>query len=284
MASSKVRYLLFDVESVADGELLKKIEYPDEPITPEQAIDKCRIDRMEKTGREFIPYTYQIPVSVAIAKIGKDLSLIDLKTLDDHQYRPPVITRDFWNGWRHYREKCMIGGRSDLALVSFNGRTFDVPLMELAAFRYGIGIGDWMNNKGPSYEQPRNRFNFASHFDLQEVITNFGATRLNGGLNLLANLINKPGKMGIAGHMVQDLYNAGELRQINDYCRCDVLDSYFVFLRVKLISGEIDLEEEKMLVERTKSWLRERADDDAIYQQYLDCCEDWENPWESELV
>lgn len=284
MASSKVRYLLFDVESVADGELLKKIEYPNESFTPQQAIDQCRIDRMEKTGREFIPYTYQIPVSIAIAKIGKDFSLLDLKTLDDDQYRPHIITRDFWSGWKHYREQSMFNGRPDLSLVSFNGRTFDVPLLELAAYRYGIDIGDWMNSKGPSYEQPRNRYNMASHLDLQEVITNFGATRLNGGLNMLANLINKPGKMGIAGHMVQDMYADGQIKEINDYCRCDVLDSYFVFLRTKVIFGEISLEEERSLVEQTKAWLGERSGEDKIFQQYLDCCEDWQDPWESELV
>ncbi len=281
MASERVRYLLFDVESVADGELLKKIEYPEESITPQQAIDKCRIDRMEKVGREFIPYTFQIPVSVAVAKIGADLSLLDIKTLDDGQFRPHIITRDFWAGWNHYRELSMVNGRPDLSLVSFNGRTFDIPLMELAAYRYGVEIGAWMNNKVPTYEQPRNRFNVSSHLDLQEVITNFGATRLNGGLNLLANLIAKPGKMGIAGHMVQDLYANGQLQQINDYCRCDVLDSYFVFLRTKLMYGEISLQQEIELCEQTKQWLRDRADEDDVYCQYLDHCEQWENPWEA---
>ena len=283
MSSETVRYLLFDVESVADGELLRKIEYPDDNLTPEQAIDKCRIDRMEKTGREFIPYTYQIPISVAIAKIGSDLSLLDIKTLDEGQFRPHIIARDFWAGWRHYRELSTLDGRSSLTLVSFNGRTFDVPLMELAAYRYGIEVGDWMNNRAPSYEQPRNRFNMQSHLDLQEAITNFGATRLNGGLNLLANLVGKPGKMGIAGHMVQDLYAEGEINSINDYCRCDVLDSYFVFLRVKLLYGEINLEREQALVAQTMNWLRERAEADTVYQQYLDGCGEWINPWESEI-
>ena len=280
MTSSKVRYLLFDVESVADGELLKKILYPGESYTPQQAVDQCRIDRMEKTGREFIPYTFQFPIAVAIAKIGTDLSLLDLKTLDDEEYRPHVITKDFWSGWKHYKEKNTVNGRYDLTLVSFNGRTFDIPLMELSAYRFGVPIGDWMNNRMPSYEQPRNRYNSNSHLDLQEVITNFGATRLNGGLNLLANMLNKPGKMGIAGHMVQDLYAEGQLKRINDYCRCDVIDSYFVFLRTKLMYGEISLEQEAELVKRTRQWLHDRSATDTVYEQYLDNCEDWESPWE----
>ena len=280
MPSAPVRYLIFDVESVTDGELLKRIEYPDSNFDAMQAIKQCQIDRMEKTGREFIPYTFQVPVSVAIAKVGEDLSLIDLVTLDDEQYRPHAITKDFWNGWRHYRELSTSNGRPKLTLVSFNGRTFDVPLLELAAYRFGIDIGDWMNTKVPTYEQPRNRFNAKSHFDLQEVITNFGATRLNGGLNLLANLIAKPGKMGVAGHMVQDLYWDGEIQRINDYCRCDVIDSYFVFLRTKVLFGELSLEKEEEWIGQTKRWLDDNSKQHPIYKEYLECCTDWENPWQ----
>ena len=49
--------------------------------------------------------------------------------------------------------------------------------------------------------------------------TNFGSSRFVGGLNLAANLLGKPGKMDVQGHMVQDLFNAGKLADINDYCR-----------------------------------------------------------------
>lgn len=280
MSSSKVRYLLFDAESIADGELLKKIEYPGETMTGDEAVDRCRKELMEKTGREFIPYTFHVPISVAIAKIAEDFSLIDLVTLDEGEYRPHVIARDFWNGWRLYKNKNTRGdGRYDLSLVSFNGRTFDIPMLELAAFRYGIDIADWMSNKGPSYEQPRYRFNSSAHIDLQEVVTNFGATRFKGGLNLLANLLRKPGKMGIAGHMVQDLYNAGELLQINDYCRCDVLDTYFVFLRTRVMYGEITLEREAELIEQTYGWLEQHAESNPVYAEYLDVCGEWQNPW-----
>lgn len=278
MSSNAVRYLLFDVESVADGELLKKIEYPDELFTPQQAIDHCRQALLETTGREFIHYTFQIPVAIAIAKIASDFSLLELKTIDNEALRPHVITKDFWSGWRHYRNEAA-SNKSKLTLVSFNGRTFDIPLLELAAFRYGIDIGDWMNDNGPAYNQPRNRFNNASHLDLQEVITNFGATRFKGGLNLLANLLNKPGKMGIAGHMVQDLYAQGELKKINDYCRCDVLDTYFVFLRIKLLCGELSLQREAELVAQTLDTLRNHAADDPVYGQYVDSCQAWHNPW-----
>ena len=270
MANPPVRYLLFDIESIADGDLVSRIVYPAESYTAQQAIHEYCIERLERTGSEFIPYTFHIPIAVAIIKIASDLSIIDIVTLDDDQYRPHVITKNFWDGWRAYKMP---------TLVSFNGRTFDIPLMELAAFRFGVSVGQWFSNKGPSYEQPRNRYNDRAHMDLQEVITNFGATRLNGGLNLMANLLGKPGKMGIAGHMVQELYNQGQLQRINDYCRCDVLDTYFVFLRTKVLFGEIDLEQEAKLVQQTQLWLEENSKMHPVYGEYLENWNDWPNPW-----
>jgi predicted PolB exonuclease-like 3'-5' exonuclease len=94
-----------------------------------------------------------------------------------------------------------------------------LPLLELAAFRYGIGLPTWFNQVARTYEQPRNRYNIEAHCDLQEVLTNFGSTRFTGGLNLAANLLGKPGKMDVQGYMVQDLFNAGKVAEINDYCR-----------------------------------------------------------------
>ena len=130
-----------------------------------------------------------------------------------------------------------------------------------------------------TYDQPRNRYNFDGHLDLQELLTNFGSTRFNGGLNLAANLLGKPGKMDVQGHMVQDMYEAGKLVEINDYCRCDVLDTYFVFLRTRVLVGQISLDDEQKLITSTKSWLEERAADVAAYRLYLDRWGDWHNPW-----
>jgi predicted PolB exonuclease-like 3'-5' exonuclease len=114
---------------------------------------------------------------------------------------------------------------------------------------------------------------------LHELLTNFGSARFVGGLNLAANLLGKPGKMEVQGHMVQDLYEAGKLQQINDYCRCDVLDTYFVFLRTRVMAGAINLAEEQKLIAQTKGWLQERVASVPAYGMYLEQWGDWTNPW-----
>lgn len=266
----QVRYLVFDIESVADGQLVSKIRYPGENLSPGNAIARYRAELMEKSGTDFIPYSFQYPVSVVVAKVAADFQLLDIVALDDPEFRPHVITEHFWRGWEAYRHP---------TLVTFNGRTFDVPLMELAAFRYGLSVPAWFDIRGKSFSQPRYRYNSESHFDLYELLTNFGASRLNGGLNLAATMLGKPGKMSVQGHMVQDLFNEGKLAEINDYCRCDVLDTYFVYLRTAVMIGQLTLDREQELIAEAHAWLVERADDVPAYALYLEHWGDWLNPW-----
>ena len=270
--AAEIRYLVFDTESVADAPLVAKLRYPGEKIEPQAAVAKYRQELMAQFDSDFIPYTFQIPVSVAVAKVAGDFQLLDIVVLDEPKFRPHVIAENFWRGWERYHQP---------TLVSFNGRTFDLPLLELAAFRYGLSVRRWFDTTAKTYDQPRNRYNTAAHIDLYDILTNFGASRFTGGLNLAANVLGKPGKMDVQGHMVQDMFEAGKLAEINDYCRCDVLDTYFVFLRSRVLLGQLAIDKERSLVAETKKWLEGRAEQSAAYRDYLSHWGDWPNPWES---
>ena len=158
-------YLIFDTEAVADGALVSKIRYPQAGLSPEAAIVRYRQELVAERGdgKDFIPHTFMLPISVAIGKVDAQFRLTDLTVLDSPAYRPHVITRKFWQGWTHY-------GRP--ALVTFNGRGYDLPLLELAAFRYGISLPQWFNYHDKSFEQARNRFNLESHIDLHDLVSN----------------------------------------------------------------------------------------------------------------
>lgn len=267
--SPRTAFLIFDVEAVADGDLIARVRYPQDDLTPDAATRRYRDELLQEHGRDVLPSTFVLPIAVAVAKVGADYRLQDLSVLDAPQFRPAEIARRFWQGWRHY-------GRP--TLVTFNGRGYDLPVLELAAFRYGIAIPDWFHNEGPSYQQPRNRYNTAAHIDLMDLITNFGAARATGGLNLLANLIGKPGKTGIDGSQIQDMHTAGRADEINDYCRCDVLDTYFVFLRSRVLLGKLPLKAEQEIVDDTKVWLEARSEDSPAYTHYLQHWGDWQPP------
>lgn len=271
--AEKVSHLIFDVESVADGDLISKVRYPGANLSPEEAIATYQDELTEQRGTTFIPHTFQIPVAVVVAKVAADFSLIDVVSLDEPEFRSHVITENFWRGWDLYKKP---------QWVTFNGRSFDMPLMELAAYRYGISLKNWFKSDG--YRTPRNRYNIDAHLDLQDVLTNFGATRCNGGLNLVAQLLGKPGKIDLTGDQVQEQHDAGNKVAISDYCRCDVLDTYFVFLRAQVLMGNLVIETENELVDTAKKWIESQADGNEAYQVYLNGWNGWQNPWSAEVL
>lgn len=254
-----VGYLIFDIESVADPALVSLVRTHGEQ-DPEAALQEYRDELMAEKGSDFIPYTFQVPVSLALAKVGFDFSLQDLIVLKVENGGPGAICENFWKGWKLYDHP---------QLVTFNGRKFDVPLLEHTAFRYGISIPDWYMGYGGLNKQPRNRYG-SNHLDLFDALTNYGSSNFVAGLNLAAKLLHKPGKMDVKGDMVQDMFKERRLDEIHRYCRCDVLDTYFVFLRYQRITGRLDAPHEQELIEKARDFLIERKDSEPVYGEYLD--------------
>lgn len=261
--SDRPAFLVFDIETVADGRLVQRIRFPEEPeLTPAAAVAKYRAQLLEQSNgkSDFVPHTFQVPVSVAIAKVGGDFSLLEITTIDRPRFRPQVIARRFWKGWTAYGKP---------TLVTFNGRFFDLPVLELCAYRYGIGVPGWFTMQGPGYQQPRNRFNTGSHLDLQDFLGNGGAVHVPGGLNLSAQLVGAVGKLDTKGNMVQDLWERGERERIDDYCQCDALDTYFVFLRTQVLLGEIEPARERQLRAEARTVISAAAEHSLALQEYL---------------
>lgn len=261
--ASAPAFLILDTESVPDGRLLTQTKYPGENLTPEQAIERAQAEARERSreGSDFLPVSFQYPVAVCVARVAPDYHLQSITALDGPQFRPKEIVAQFWRGMTLY---------SRAKVVTYNGRGFDLPLLELAAFRYGVSARDYFQRSR------RDRYN--GHIDLMDWLSNFGACRLAGGLNLLSKLLGKPGKMGVGGDQVYAMYQAGKKQEINDYCVCDVLDTYFVFLRSRVLGGELSLEQEQNLVQHTKEWITAKASELPAFQQYLASWGDWQ-PW-----
>ena len=95
ITTATVKYLCFDIESAADAPLVAKLRYPQESLDPSEAVHRYRAELLAKYESDFIPYTFQVPVAVAIAKIAADFRLLDLVVLDEPQFRPHVITDHF---------------------------------------------------------------------------------------------------------------------------------------------------------------------------------------------
>jgi predicted PolB exonuclease-like 3'-5' exonuclease len=253
-------FLVFDTESVPDGNLLARVKYPGEILTAEEAIARAQAEAREQSrdGSDFLPVTFQVPVAVCVLRVASDFTLHGLACLDSPQFRTPEIVKTFWRGVAHYNRA---------RLVTFNGRGFDLPLLELAAFDYGYQAREY-------FERSRNRFQ-GNHIDLLDWLSNFGACRLAGGLSMMAQRAGGGhpagcGKLGVAGDQVYALYRAGKLREINDYCLFDTLDTFFVFLRTRVLVGEFTFEHERALVGKAREWLEEKAAELPALRAYLE--------------
>jgi predicted PolB exonuclease-like 3'-5' exonuclease len=258
-AAQPPAYLVLDTESVPDGKLIAKVKYPGETLSPEEAVGRAQAEarQLSRDGSDFLPVTFQYPVAMCVIRVAVDFTLQAVTCLDAPTFRPSEIVRKFWQGMASYRAR----------LVTFNGRGFDLPLMEFAAFRYGCAGKDYFANG-------RNRFGI--HIDLCDWLGNYGAVRLSGGLNLFSKLLGKPGKMHVAGDQVYNMFLAGKLAEINDYCLFDTLDTYFVFLRTRVLTGEITLEREQELVGLAREWLSAKLSELPALRHYLDNWGEWQ--------
>jgi 3'-5' exonuclease len=221
-------FAIFDIETRVDKRLLNQALCAGEGLSDEDAFQNFREQLRARHGSDFFPLTLHIPISIAIGEVGPDHVLRSVESLALDGYSEEALVRQFWA-----RAERFAG-----CLVTFNGRRFDFPVLELAALRYGIAAPVHFAEGAGS---ARARYSAERHLDLFDYLTNFGASgALRGGMDLLLKMIGLPGKMEVDGSQVQELYEQGRLEEIHRYCRNDVVQTYFLFLRVELMRGRID--------------------------------------------
>jgi predicted PolB exonuclease-like 3'-5' exonuclease len=221
-------FAIFDIETRVDKRLLNQALCAGEGLSDEDAYQRLREQLRARRGSDFFPLTLHVPISIAIGDVGADHVLRSVQSLAPEGYSEETLAREFWA-----RAERFAG-----CLVTFNGRRFDLPVLELAALRYAIAAPNHFA-EGPG--TTRSRYSTERHLDLCDYLTNFGATGApRGGMDLLLKMIGLPGKVGIDGAQVQTLYEEGRLDEIHRYCRSDVIQTYFLFLRVELMRGRID--------------------------------------------
>ena len=94
-SNSSVRYLVFDVESVADGPLVAKLRYAGQSLEPAAAVRQYRDELMAKYETDFIPYSFQVPISIVVGKVSAEFRLENVVVLDEPHYRSHVMTEHF---------------------------------------------------------------------------------------------------------------------------------------------------------------------------------------------
>lgn len=244
-----IHYLVFDVETRVDKELVKQIYDPEDCLTLDQAYDTARDKLLERSGQQsdFFPIPFHIPIAIATLQADEDYRIRSLGCIGIDRFSEAELIARFWQTFESVR-----------TLVTFNGRGFDLPVLETRAFKYGIPLARYFGTGQSRSNYRGNRYSDAYHIDLCDFLSNYGTVRRNS-INLFSKLIGLPGKYTIAGEDVEYLFRQGRQKEINQYCITDVLQTYLLFLRVELLRGKLDRAAYDKAVAAAREDLTQRA-------------------------
>lgn len=121
--------------------------------------------------------------------------------------------------------------------VTWNGRSFDLPVVVARSLRNGTRFPEFWTTRGRRY-----RYTEEGHIDLKDSLADYGAARPMA-LDQAARLVGFPGKVGIDGSMVAEMYAAGRQKEIDAYCLCDVVQLGAVLLRWLFIKNDLYAED-----------------------------------------
>jgi predicted PolB exonuclease-like 3'-5' exonuclease len=117
-------------------------------------------------------------------------------------------------------------------LVSFNGHTFDLPVLRYRAMMHAVpapalGVRRYFDRS------------VADSIDLCDLLS-AQERHARASLDELSRVLGLPGKPeGVDGTAVEAMFGEGRHAEIADYCRSDVLNTYRIWLRYELFCGRL---------------------------------------------
>jgi predicted PolB exonuclease-like 3'-5' exonuclease len=198
-------YLVLDIETIPDPDLYS-------PPEPAAGVE-----------RPFPPLYACRPIVVGVMWLDEQLACKRIGWFGEGKDEAGMMAdfAEFMNKWRPH-------------LVTWNGRSFDLPVLALRGLRHGLNFNWYYRGEGYRY-----RFSEEGHLDLGDVLSDHGAARMTS-LDGAARLIGLPGKVGVDGSQVEGLYHAGQLEALRNYCLSDVAQTAFLFLRYRLVAGLVE--------------------------------------------
>ncbi|HIO90257.1 MAG TPA: 3'-5' exonuclease [Campylobacterales bacterium] len=220
---------IFDCETVPDVDLVRshfKIEGSDKDVS----LKAFELQKL-KTETTFLPIPFHKIISIC-AVIADDYGVYEKVSCIDGKNEKDLI-ENFLNFINKKNPK----------LVSFNGRSFDMPLLLIRAMKYSLSVPAYFETDNQTlnktkWDNYRYRFSDRFHVDLMDHISEFGAVR-GLSLGLLSSVVGIPGKFDISGNKVFDIYYKDEIDKIREYCQSDVLNTYWLYLKYELLKGNL---------------------------------------------
>ena len=225
--------LVFDIETIPDVPGLRRLHDLGPDLSDAEVAEMVFQQRRAQNGSDFLPhYLQRIAVISCALRMSGDLCIWSLA--EPEQSEAEIIQR-FFDGIEKFTPQ----------LVSWNGGGFDLPVLHYRGLIHGVtasrywdlGDGDYGDSRDFKWNNYINRYH-TRHLDLMDLLALY-QSRANAPLDALAKLMGFPGKLGMDGGKVWEAWQSGEIAGIRDYCETDVLNTYLVFLRFRLMQGEL---------------------------------------------
>jgi predicted PolB exonuclease-like 3'-5' exonuclease len=256
------RFVTLDLETVPDETLVSAVDgVPGRPYA--EQLRRVVADRRARSGgrSDFLPLPYHRPVAACLLEAVEEGGIVRVTDVSAWADRAGEDEATFlariWD---------RIAGA---ALVTFHGRGFDLPVLELRSLKHGVPTPGWFAGA--------RRGGSADHLDLKDLLSAQGAATA-APLDLYAKLVGLPGKEDVAGADVPALYDAGALDRISAYCMTDVVQTYLLFLRYRLLEGTLTPDGYAESADLARAALptlfarRLRAGERALLDGFLDRC------------
>lgn len=225
---------VFDIETVPDIDTAKNLLGPQSDL--KQALVDYHLETT-KGANSFIrqPFHKVVAIAFLVADIEyhqgyEYYSLKELRPGGNLQ----SSEKDLINGVFEYMKK--ISPR----LVSFNGRTFDLPVLKYRAMLHGVSA-KWLYDSGDKWNNYNSRYSLDWHCDLLEAFSDFG-TSARVKMKEVSALFGIPSKLDCDGSEVDKLFSQGKVAEIRNYCEIDVVNTYILYLRYMVHRGSITKE------------------------------------------
>lgn len=212
--------LIFDIETI--GENFDELDHATQEvltkwIKKDSESEEEYVKALEelKSGLGFSPLTGQI-VAIGVLDYDKNQGVVyfqapkeNLKEFQEGNvtFKPcseKEMLENFWKGAEKYNE-----------FITFNGRGFDAPFLAVRSAVHKIkATKDLMFNRYLNSQ----KFG-ATHIDLFDQLTFYGATRRKGGLHLWCRAfgIISPKAQGVTGDDVAQLFKEKKYKEIARY-------------------------------------------------------------------
>lgn len=227
---------VFDIETVPDTEGAKRL-LGLEGGTEEELTEKLRQYHLDITDgkNDFTRQLFHkvVAISFLVAEIHKNQD-------GTEQYKIKEIRSGGTEA--SFEDELVKGffqylGKLHARIVSFNGRTFDLPVLRYRAMLNGIQV-PWLYNSGDKWNSYMNRYSLDWHCDLIDGLSDYGASaRIK--MSEICALLSIPCKMDMDGSQVTEYFRENRIEEIRNYCELDVLNTYLLFLHYQHHRGAL---------------------------------------------